>query len=122
MIYISTRIEGRNAFDYKCGEAQTVLKHWLWRYLFRDIYAGIAQLVRAPVLQTGGPRFKSLYPHHLILLKKEDMYMKKPYCELEFYAERRYIAYSYSKHYIKALYWLLKYKYYKKRHEQQFNS
>jgi hypothetical protein len=56
------------------------------------------------------------------LLKKEDMYMKKSYCELEIYAERRYIAYSYSKHYIKALYWLLKYKYYKKRHEQQFNS
>ena len=48
--------------------------------------------------------------------------MKKSYCELEIYAERRYIAYSYSKHYIKALYWLLKYKYYKKRHEQQFNS
>ena len=49
------------------------------------------------------------------------MYMKKSYCELEIYAERRYIVYSYSKHYIKALYWLLKYKYYKKRHEQQFN-
>ena len=48
--------------------------------------------------------------------------MKKSYCELEIYAERRYIVYSYSKHYIKALYWLLKYKYYKKRHEQQFNS
>lgn len=50
------------------------------------------------------------------------MYMKKSYCELEFYAERKYIVYSYSKHYIKTLYWLLKYKYYKKRHEQQFNS
>lgn len=48
--------------------------------------------------------------------------MKKSYCELEFYAERKYIVYSYSKHYIKALYWLLKYKYYKKRHKQQFNS
>ena len=122
MIYISTRIEGRNAFGYKCGEAQTVLKHWLWRYLFRDIYAGLAQLVRALALQARGREFEPLVPHHLILLKKEDMYMKKSYCELEIYAERRYIAYSYSKHYIKALYWLLKYKYYKKRHEQQFNS
>ena len=26
MIYISTRIEGGNAFGYKCGEAQTVWK------------------------------------------------------------------------------------------------
>ena len=35
-------------------------------------YAGVAQLVRAPVLQTGGPRFKSLYPHHLIFDKYQN--------------------------------------------------
>jgi hypothetical protein len=40
--------------------------------------------------------------------------MKKPYYELEIYAERKYILNKYSKHYIKALYWFLKYKYYSK--------
>lgn len=31
------------------------------------------------------------------------MYMKKSYCELEIYAERKYIAYSYSKHLYKGI-------------------
>ena len=48
--------------------------------------------------------------------------MGKSYSELEIYAYRRYVTNEYYQHKIKKLYWLLKYKYYKKRHEQQFNK
>ena len=48
--------------------------------------------------------------------------MKKSYCELEIYAERNYIAYEYTGHRFKALYWRLKYKHYKKKREKEFNK
>lgn len=40
-------------FSYKCGEAQTA------EMRFGNMYAGVAQLVSAPPLQGGGPRFES---------------------------------------------------------------
>ena len=50
------------------------------------------------------------------------MCMKKSYNELEIYAERRYIAYEYTGHRIKAYYWLLKYRYYRRKNEKQFSK
>ena len=50
------------------------------------------------------------------------MNMKKSYIELEIYAYRKYAIHDYYGHRIRKLYWFLKYKYYEKRHEQQFNS
>lgn len=48
--------------------------------------------------------------------------MKKSYTELEIYAYRKYAIYDYYGNRIRKLYWFLKYKYYEKKHEQQFNS
>ena len=34
-------------------------------YILNDSFGGIAQLVRAPALQAGGPWFESMYPHNI---------------------------------------------------------
>jgi len=50
------------------------------------------------------------------------MNMKKSYNELEIYAERKYIIHEHCGHRIRAFYWRLKYKYYQKKSEQEFNK
>ena len=78
-------------------------------------------MVRALALQARGHWFESISPDH-IMIRKRCMNMKKSYNELEIYAERKYIIHEHCGHRIRAFYWRLKYKYYQKKSEQEFNK
>ena len=60
-IYIPSRIE---SCTLSIPSAVRRRRDFLREVKFRDIYAGVAQLVRAFALQARGQEFESLHPHH----------------------------------------------------------